>query len=207
MYAKQRAIELEESGCYVAAAILLKSVVDVAPEDSFAWLVLSDCLKAMGQLTRCREALEQVLVHSPSDHKWIVFVRLAMLERKRGHFQEADHWFIKASLEEGARDYHWVNILRAANLILLEDFAAAEQVIRSVIENGSPLDDPDEAYNILGLSLLGQDKYLDARDALTTSFRLAENSEIPKRALMATESIEEAQLIVDTSGKNGVGLA
>lgn len=201
--ARKRAIELDEAGCYVAASILLEAVVSHRPDDGFAWLVLSDAYKPIGRLSLCRAALERALTHSPHDKQWIVYVRFAMLAEKCGQFIEAEQWYRKADLEPSAREELWIATLRAANLVALEEFSTAERVIRSAIESDGELSDPDEVYHGLGLSLIGQEKYAEARDALKHALALGGDSEATKSALMALEGIEEAQAMACSLGEPG----
>ena len=196
--AKARGIEFDDQGCYAAGMIVLEQVVQVAPDDALAWLVLSDCYKAVGRRSDCRRALDISLLRSPSKRRWIVYARLAILENQLGHFKESEEWFLKASLEAEDDAKEWIAVLRGENLIASEDFLSAEQVIQSLRQEQRELENEDEVLNVLGRALLGQNRLEEAKHVFLASASIAGRDKLTDKAAIAMSCLDEARAIAES---------
>jgi tetratricopeptide (TPR) repeat protein len=189
---RRQAIDAEDQGRYVAAIILLEQCVQLNPVDSYAWLVLSDAYKAIGRFSASAQALARALEYAPDSERWIVEIRLATLATKQGLFKQAEKWFLAASTADGVRGLRWPLILRGANLIDLQRFAQAEELLRQAFGIEGESDELDEAYHTLGVALIGQGKYAAATEAFRGAAEINPDSTQTKLALKSLEGVEEA---------------
>ena len=128
-------IEAEKLGNLAVAIILLERCLQLRPIDGFGWLVLSDAYKAIARYNDCKSALLESFEYAADSDRWVVECRLGMVASKQGQFEEAEHWFNRMCQSHEANCQLWPWIMRASNLIALEQFEPAEQLIRQAIEN------------------------------------------------------------------------
>jgi tetratricopeptide (TPR) repeat protein len=194
---RARAIEAEEQGRYVEAILLLEQCLRFDAADGYAWLVLSDAYKAIERTSDCADALRNALNYAPEPERWIVEVRLAMLAIKSGDFPQAEEWFLRACAAEGTLGQRWPLILRGSNLLAMEEFSRAEEVLRGAIEMEGERTEIDEAYRTFGLALTAQGCYEAALDAFRRAAEFDPDSTPNQEALTSLERIEEARAIAE----------
>ena len=187
-----KAIEAEGQGRYVAAIILLEQCLQLDCVDGYGWLVLSDAYKAIGRFSACARALESALEYAPDSERWIVENRMAMLAAQQGRYEQAEQWFHRACAADGAKDLRWPLILRGANLIDLERYAVAQDVLRQAIRIEGQSDELDEAYHTLGVALMGQGLYDAAKEEFKRALGIKPDSAQTQLALKSLEGVEDA---------------
>jgi tetratricopeptide (TPR) repeat protein len=169
---REAALQAEREDRYVAAILLLEPYLRANPVDGFAWLTLAAVYKSVGRFRDAGEALQNALNYAPDAERWTVQARIAMLHTKCGRLEEAEEWFCRATSNEEARKSGWPLILRGANLNTLERHDEAELILREAVHNCSEDDELDEAHHNLGIALLGQRKYQEAKESFTNSLEL-----------------------------------
>lgn len=189
---RKKGIAAEDEGRHVAAIILLEECLRADYLDSFGWLVLSDAYRAIGRYTDCARALDCALEHAPESKQWIAYVRHAMLATEQGQFARAEQFFETAADHAGAQLLRWPFTLRAHNLIQMECFERAEELLRLAVAIDDDGDDLDEVFHNLGMALIGQGKYDAAREALTRAIEINSESKPSQSALTCLDGVLEA---------------
>jgi tetratricopeptide (TPR) repeat protein len=194
---RQKGITAESEGRYVAAIILLEQCLRADCLDSYGWLVLADAYRQIGYHTDCARALESALENAPETACWIVYIRYAMLATAQGQFGAAERFFETAAEHEGAQLFRWPLTLRAANLLQMEHFENAERFLRLALTIDDDGDDLDEVFHNLGLALMGQRKYQEAREALEQAEKLNPESKPTQVALKSLDGLSEAIVLAE----------
>lgn len=189
---RSKAIEAEDKGHFAVAIVLLEKCLERQPVDGFGWLVLSDAYKAVSRLKDCRNALMHAIDYATKDNHWPVQMRLGMVAALQGLHEEAEKWFATALKHDEAQTHLWTWTIRAANLITLERFSGAEQLMRNAIESGIQDEEMDEAYHTLARALMAQGRYADAETAFRKTLRRAGDCENISPGLAAVDGFEAA---------------
>jgi len=190
---RKKGIAAEDEDRHVAAVILLEQCLRADFLDGYGWLVLADAYKAIGRYADCASALDAALEHAPASERWIVQIRYAMWATERGKFAMAEQYFKTACEDGGSRSLRWPLTLRAANLMRLECFERAEELLRQAVAiDDDDDDDLDEAFHNLGLALIGQGKYDAAKEALSRAIEIDPESKPTQLALRCLDGVAEA---------------
>jgi tetratricopeptide (TPR) repeat protein len=189
---RRSAIAAESEGRFVAAIILLEQCLRIDPLDGYGWLVLSDAQKSIGDYVACRKSLNLALQYAADSEQWIVQTRLGMLASQLGFFKEAEQWYEAANVAEEAKRQRWLLVLRGDNLINLERYAEAENVLQEAIAMEGKGDELDEAYHTLGIALLRQGDFDGARQSLERAAEISPESTQTRIALQSLEGVPEA---------------
>lgn len=193
-------IKCEEQEAFSAAVIALKAHLESDPTDSFAWLTLGDAFKVLSRFKDARAAMDHALTHAPNSRRWIIMTRRAVLEEKSGHHEETEVWYERAFAEPDFSTSRWPHTLRGGNLILLERFVEAERHLRRAtkLDSIDDEDDLDEAWHMLGVSLLGQERLDEAAEAFRQALVVNPEFEMSRIQLEGLKQVAVArQMIVE----------
>lgn len=194
-------IKCEKQGAYSAAIVALKAHLESQPTDSAAWMVLADTYGVLHQFESARAAFDQSLQGVSDHNRWIVLMRRAILEEQSGMHSLAEYWYKRGFAEPDFLTERWPHVCRGRNLFFLERFAEAEQHLRIATEiPGNEGDDLDEAWHMLGVSLLSQGRLEEATEAFQGALEVNPESDISRKLLEGLKQVEVARkMIADDS--------
>ena len=193
-------IKCEDQEAFSAAVIALRAHLEGDPTDSFAWMTLGDAYKVLSRFDDARSAMDQALIHASDKRRWMVMTRRAWVEEKSGHHEECEAWCERAFAQPDFSESRWPHVLRGGNLLRLERFADAERLFRNATELDSEDDGDDlnEAWHMLGVSLLAQERMEEAAEAFQRALELDPQAEISRTQLEGLKQVEVArQMIVE----------
>ncbi|MGI8981019.1 MAG: tetratricopeptide repeat protein [Pirellulaceae bacterium] len=191
-------IQCEDQEAFSAAVIALKAHLEKDPTDCYAWMVLGDSYKVLSRFGDARSAMDQALIHASDERRWMVMTRRAGVEEKSGHHEECEAWYERAFAEPDFSESRWPHVLRGANLLRLERFADAERLFRNATELASEYDegDKDEAWHMLGVSLLAQERLEEAASAFQRALDVNPESEVTRKQLEGLKQVEIARKMI-----------
>ena len=191
-------IQCEDQEAFSAAVIALRAHLEGDPTDSFAWMTLGNAYKVLSRFGDARSAMDQALLHASDERRWMVMTRRASLEEKSGHHEGCETWYERAFAEPDFSESRWPHVLRGANLLRLERFADAERLFRNATELDSEYDgdDLDEAWHMLGVSLLAQERLEEAAEAFRRALDVNPESEISRKQLEGLKQVEVARKMI-----------
>ncbi|MBC7855021.1 MAG: tetratricopeptide repeat protein [Pirellulaceae bacterium] len=195
-------IKCEDEEAFSAAVIALRALLKGDPTDSFAWMTLGNAYKVLSRFGDARSAMDQALIHASDERRWMVMTRRAAVEEKSGHHEECEAWYERAFAEPDFSESRWPHVLRGANLLRLERFADAERLFRNATELASEYDEDDnnEAWHMLGVSLLAQERLEEAAEAFQRALEVNPESDISRKQLDGLKQVEVVRkMIADDS--------
>jgi Flp pilus assembly protein TadD len=195
---RQFGIRCEDQEAFSAAVIALKAHLEIEPTDSFAWMILGDAYKVLSRFGDARSAMDQALLHVADKRRWMVMTRRASLEEKAGHHEECEVWYERAFAEPDFSEARWPHVLRGANLLRLERFVDAERHLRNATERETEDDGDDkhEAWHMLGVSLLAQERVEEATEALQQALVINPEFEMSRKQLEGLKQVEVARRMI-----------
>jgi tetratricopeptide (TPR) repeat protein len=198
MSPREFGIKCEDQEAFSAAVIALRAHLEDDPTDSFAWMILGDAYKVLSRFGEARAAMDQALLHVADKRRWMVMTRRASLEEKAGNHEVCEVWYERAFAEPDFSVSRWPHVLRGANLIRLERFADAERILRhaTMLATEDDGDDLHEAWHMLSVSLLAQERFEEAAEALQQALVVNPEFEMSRKQLEGLKQVAIARSMI-----------
>lgn len=179
----------EQSGPSARVAELLRTYVDVVPDNGLAWFQFGDSLRSIGRYREAEQALLTARGLAPRTHRFAVEARLGMLCSKRDSPRQAEKWFRIATSDSDCPG--WVWCLRGANLLRMESIRLARDCLKAALDR----EDVDREEGLLNLGLAARTvrEYDDAARYAKEALEIDPGYSPAKELLDSLEGAKQAQ--------------